>query len=100
MLYNFYQTYGQEEKLEGVEPLSGWENPKGLLRGHSTGNYLSALTLAYLITEDGEMKERLDGAVHTLHGLQQLSQGNPQQFKTQGVDQTLWSGDYTTWGES
>lgn len=99
MLYNFYQTYGQEEKLEGVEPLSGWENPKGLLRGHSTGNYLSALTLAYLITEDGEMKERLDGAVHTLHGLQQLSQGNPQQFKTQGVDQTLWSGDYTTWGE-
>lgn len=99
MLYNFYKAYGQEDEIEGIEPLGGWEGPEGLLRGHSMGYYMSALSLAYISTGDVEMKEKLDEVVHTLRSLQQLSQGEPQNFKTQGVDQTLWSKEYTTWGE-
>ena len=44
MLYNFRKTFGLENKCE---PLGGWEDPKGLLRGHSTGHFLSALALVY-----------------------------------------------------
>lgn len=99
MLYNFYKAYGQEDAIKGIEPLGGWEKPEGLLRGHSTGHYMSALSLAYISTGDVEMKEKLDEVVHALRSLQQLSQGDPQDFQTQGVDQTLWSKDYTTWGE-
>ncbi len=99
MLYNFYKTFGQEEKMEGIEPLGGWEAPDGLLRGHSTGHYMSALALAYASVGDGELKEKLDWIVHELRSLQVLSQGSPQVFSTEGVDQTLWSKDYTAWGE-
>lgn len=52
MLYNFYKTFGQTEKIKDVDPLGGWDEPTGLLRGHSTGHYMSALALAYASTGD------------------------------------------------
>jgi DUF1680 family protein len=45
MLYNFRQAAGLD--LRGAEPMSGWDAPEGLLRGHTTGHYLSGIALAY-----------------------------------------------------
>ncbi len=99
MLFNFYQTFGQEEKLQGVEPLGGWEAPDGLLRGHSTGRYLSALAAAYASVGDEGLKGKLDWMIHELRSMQLLSKGSPQEFASKGVDQTLWSRDCSIWGE-
>ena len=64
MLYNFYKTFGQTEKIANVKPLGGWDEPTGLLRGHSTGHYISALALAYGSTGDAEIKTKLDEMFH------------------------------------
>ena len=50
MLYNFRAAFGADTR--GAEPLGGWEAPDGLLRGHSTGHFISALSLAYAATGD------------------------------------------------
>ncbi len=99
MLYNFYNTFGQTEKIQGVEPLGGWDEPTGLLRGHSTGHYMSALALAYASTGDEEIKTKLNEMVHELRELQLLSKGNAEDFKTNGVLTSTWSTDPDTWGE-
>jgi DUF1680 family protein len=54
MLYNFRVNFGADTK--DSKPLGGWDEPYGLLRGHSTGHYLSALALAYASTGDVELK--------------------------------------------
>lgn len=101
MLYNFRTAFGQDTK--GAKPLGGWDEPKGLLRGHSTGHYLSALALAYASTGDREIKEKMDYMVSVLKDLQSLSKGRPQDFKTActptSAAQSLWSKDPSTWGE-
>ena len=98
MLYNFRNTFGQDTL--DVEPLKGWDSPDGLLRGHSTGHYLSALSLAYASTKDEEIKEKLDYMVHELRELQKLSKGDPAAFESKGTDQNKdWSKDPNTWGE-
>jgi len=101
MLYNFRSTFGQDTK--GAKPLGGWDEPKGLLRGHSTGHYLSALALAYASTGDIEIKEKMDYMISVLKDLQSLSKGRPQDFKTActptSAGQSLWSKDPSTWGE-
>ncbi|MDF2511391.1 MAG: hypothetical protein K0S04_1257 [Herbinix sp.] len=99
MLYNFYKTFGQMDKISNVSPLGGWDEPKGLLRGHSTGHYMSALALAYASTGDQEIKKKLDEMVHELHQLQQMSSGDPAAFVTKGTNQAVWSTDPSTWGE-
>ena len=99
MLYNFYKTFGQTEKIKNVEPLGGWDEPTGLLRGHSTGHYMSALALAYASTGDAEIKAKLDEMVHELRELQKLSKGDPKAFVSKGVDQSLWSTNPEEWGE-
>lgn len=99
MLYNFYQTYGQKEKIDNVKPLGGWEEPEGLLRGHCTGFYLSALSYAYASTGEEGLKSKLDGMVHELRQLQKLCKGEASSFETEGIDQTLWSKDPSVWGE-
>lgn len=99
MLYNFYETFGQDEKIKGTEPLEGWETPTGLLRGHSTGHYISALSLAYASTKDEEINDKLKEIIHEIRNLQKMSKGDPQAFQSMGVDQTLWSKDPETWGE-
>lgn len=101
MLYAFRATFGQDTK--GAEPLTGWDEPTGLLRGHSTGHYLSALAQAYASSGDEAYKTKLDYMVHELRELQKLSKGNPQDFKTvctpTSASQSKWSTDPSTWGE-
>ncbi len=99
MLYNFYKTFGLTEKIENVAPLGGWDEPAGLLRGHSTGHYMSALALAYASTGDTEIKENLDYVVHEMREMQKLSKGNPEDFETAGVKVSTWSTDPNEWGE-
>ncbi len=99
MLYNFYNTFGQTEKIQGVESLGGWDEPGGLLRGHSTGHYISALALAYGSTGDSEIKAKLDEMIHELRELQKLSKGDPAAFETKGLAVSGWSTDPNVWGE-
>lgn len=49
-LYNFRQAAGLDSR--GAQPMTGWDAPEGLLRGHSTGHYLSALALCWRATKD------------------------------------------------
>lgn len=101
MLYNFRLTFGQDTK--GAKPLGGWDEPTGLLRGHSTGHFLSALALSFASTNDSEIKEKLDYIVDELHKLQALSGGNARDFKTDCTPdkaaQSLWSKDPSCWGK-
>lgn len=99
MLYNFYKTFGKTDEIADVKPLGGWDEPTGLLRGHSTGHYMSALALAYASTGDAELKAKLDEMVHELREMQKLSKGNAAEFKTKGVLTSTWSTDPNTWGE-
>jgi hypothetical protein len=45
MLYNFRAAAGLDTK--GAAPMTGWDAPECLLKGHTTGHYLSALAMAY-----------------------------------------------------
>lgn len=101
MLYNFRATFGQDTK--GAQALTGWDEPTGLLRGHSTGHFLSALAQAYASSGDEAYKEKLDYMIHELRELQKLSKGKPQDFQTactpSSAAQSKWSTDPSTWGE-
>ena len=96
MLYNFRKTFGQDTK--GVKPLGGWDEPTGLLRGHSTGHYMSALALAYASTGDEELKDKMDYMISEMRELQLLSEGNAADFQTKGTAQSSWSTDPNEWG--
>ena len=101
MLYNFRTAFGQDTK--GAQPLTGWEEPSGLLRGHSTGHFMSALAQAYASTGDETYRDKLDYMVTEMRKLQELSQGVPSEFETActptSAAQELWSKDPSTWGE-
>lgn len=45
LLYNFREAAGLDTR--GAQPMTGWDAPECLLKGHTTGHYLSALALAY-----------------------------------------------------
>lgn len=100
MLYNFRKTFGREPK---GEPLGGWEEPSGLLRGHSTGHFLSALAMAYSSTGKKLYKEKMDYIVSELSSLQSMCKGNPADFKTKATPEASgeenWSKDPSCWGE-
>lgn len=101
MLYAFRATYGLDTK--GAKPLTGWDEPTGLLRGHSTGHFLSALAQAYASSGDESYRIKLDYMIHELRGMQKLSKGRPQDFKTvctpTNASQKKWSNDPSVWGE-
>ncbi|MCX7010515.1 MAG: glycoside hydrolase family 127 protein [Kiritimatiellaeota bacterium] len=63
LLYNFRVTAGFPMT---VEPYGHWEAPKGELRGHFTGHYLSACALMYASTGDEKLKAKLDYMVAEL----------------------------------
>ncbi len=100
MLYNFRKTFGQDTK--GAAALSGWDEPTGLLRGHSTGHFMSALAEAYASTGDEAYKEKLDYMIDEMRKLQLLSKGKASEFKTactpSSAAQSKWSTDPNTWG--
>ncbi len=49
-----------------AQPLGGWEDPKGELRGHTIGHYLSACALRNASAGDTEIKARGDEIVAEL----------------------------------
>ncbi len=57
-------------------PLGGWEDPKGELRGHFVGHYLSGCALGWASSGDAELKRRGDVLVAGLAECQaRLNQG-------------------------
>ena len=57
LLHTFRLTAGLPS---AAEPLGGWEDPKGELRGHSLGHYLSACALMYASTGDERLKTQAE----------------------------------------
>lgn len=100
MLYNFRRTFGEDPDCE---PIYGWDSPDGLLRGHSTGHFLSALALAYSATSKELYREKLCYMVSELRRLQLKSAGAPRGFKTECTPddcaEEKWSRDPSVWGE-
>lgn len=100
MLYNFRAAFGE---APACEPVYGWDAPDGLLRGHSTGHFLSALALAYTSTGDELYKNKLAYMVDELRRLQMKSKGVPHEFVTactpDDCAQDKWSRDPSVWGE-
>jgi DUF1680 family protein len=63
LLHTFRVTAGLPSS---AEPYGGWEAPKGELRGHSMGHYLSACALMFASTGDAKLKERVNYIVAEL----------------------------------
>ncbi len=56
MLYNFRRAAGLDTL--GAPEMIGWDSPDGLLRGHTTGHYLSALALCYRAVRDEAIRKK------------------------------------------
>jgi hypothetical protein len=84
-----------------AEPLGGWEEPKGELRGHFTGHFLSGCALMYASTGDQEVKAKGGYMVAELAKCQQrLTGGYLSAFPTEFFDrlnarQQVWAPFYT-----
>jgi DUF1680 family protein len=63
LLHNFRVNAGLPSS---AQPLGGWEDPNGELRGHSVGHYLSACAMMYVSTGDLQLKERANYIVAEL----------------------------------
>lgn len=68
LLHNFRLNAGLPSS---AEPFGGWEEPKGELRGHFTGHYLSACALMHASTGDQDIKAKGDFMVAELARCQQ-----------------------------
>ena len=78
----FLHTFCVTAGLPSVAaPYGGWEAPKGELRGHSAGHYLSACALMYASTEDEKLKAKVDAMVA---GLARCQEALPAQGYHQG----------------
>jgi DUF1680 family protein len=60
LLHNFRVNAGLPSS---AQPLGGWEEPKGELRGHFVGHYLTACALMYASTGDERLKEKGNAVV-------------------------------------
>lgn len=82
-------------------PLSGWEEPKGELRGHFAGHYLSACALMYASTGDERLKQRAEAVVRGLAECQtRIGTGYLSAFPEEFFDrvekrQRVWAPYYT-----
>jgi uncharacterized protein len=74
LLHTFRVTAGLPSS---AAPYGGWETPKGELRGHTLGHYLSACALMVASTGDTKLKARVDYIVAELAKCQEAmpSQG-------------------------
>ena len=79
----------QRAKLEPkAKPYGGWEGPGRQLNGHTSGHYLSAVSLMYAATGDPRFKDRADYIVNELKAVQD-AQGDGYlgaELDGQGVD--------------
>lgn len=64
MLYNFRRAAGLDTL--GAPEMIGWDSPDGLLRGHTTGHYLSSLALCYRATSDKAIRDKAEYMVKVL----------------------------------
>ena len=84
-----------------AQPLGGWEEPKGELRGHFTGHFLSACALMYGSTGDAAIKAKGDEIVAELAKCQaKLAGGYLSAFPTEFFDRVrarrrVWAPFYT-----
>jgi DUF1680 family protein len=79
-------------------PLGGWEDPKGELRGHFVGHYLSACALGWASAGDAELKGRGDVIVAGLAECQgKLNQGGYLSAYTIEFYDRLQKGDRYVW---
>ncbi|WP_162255758.1 beta-L-arabinofuranosidase domain-containing protein [Secundilactobacillus odoratitofui] len=67
-LYNFRQAAGLP--VVSGHPLIGWDAPDSLLRGHTTGHYLSALALCYAATHDSKILKKATYMISSLTEIQ------------------------------
>lgn len=68
MLYNFRQAAGLDTM--GAPEMIGWDSPKALLRGHTTGHYLSGLSFCYAATGNKTILKKLNYVVEELAKVQ------------------------------
>ena len=68
LLYSFREAAGLP--TAGAKPMTGWDAPEGNLRGHTTGHYLSALSLATYVTSNKVFQEKVDYLVAELYKCQ------------------------------
>ena len=68
MLYNFRKAAGLDTL--GAPEMIGWDAPDSLLRGHTTGHYLSALALCYAATKNGEIRKKAEYMITSLEECQ------------------------------
>ena len=98
LLHNFRVNAGLPST---AEPFGGWEEPKGELRGHFTGHYLSGAALSYASTGDKDIKAKGDYMVAELAKCQtKLEGGYLSAFPTEFWDrldarQKVWAPFYT-----
>lgn len=101
MLYTVRRTFGADTR--GAVPPGGWDEPDGLLRGHSLGHFISALSLAYASCGGADLKEKLDYIISELRSLQKLSHGDPAAFVTASTPDCVreedWCRDPSVFGE-
>lgn len=63
-LYNFRRAAGLP--CGNAPAMTGWDSPDGLLRGHSTGHYLSSLALCWHAVRDEEIRRKAAYVVDAL----------------------------------
>ena len=73
MLYNFRSAAGLDTL--NAPKMTGWDSPKCLLRGHTTGHYLSALAFCWRETKDEEIYAKLCYLVQELEKCQEIFSG-------------------------
>ena len=84
-----------------AQPLGGWEDPRGELRGHTMGHYLSACALRSASAGDAEIKARGDEIVAELAKCQaRLAGGFLSAYSTELYDRldngrNVWAPFYT-----
>lgn len=64
ILVNFRMAAGIDTHAASV--MTGWDAPDSKLRGHTTGHYLSALSLAYQCTNNNRFKQKIHYLVSAL----------------------------------
>ena len=84
MLFNFRQASGLDTKK--AVKMTGWDSPESLLRGHTTGHYLSGLALCYRATKNPKIRKKAE------YMLQALKECQDAFAKQEGVHSGFLSG--------
>ena len=63
-LYNYRDTYGLP--TDGYPVSDGWDSPTTKLKGHGSGHYMSALSLAYASCADPVKRQQLKANLRTM----------------------------------